>query len=361
MRIDGALNNLLRHEIASLRGARNLAYLSDRFRFLRSVRLATVLQGALVLMGVLCFSVPAGAAEYPDKPIRFLVPYPPGGSTDPIVRIIAQKLTETWKQPFVIDNRGGGGGNVASDIVAKAPADGYTVLLGTVSTICINPALYAKLPFDPVKDLAPVSLIVSGFYLLAAHPSFPAANVSEFIALAKAKHGQFNYASGGAGSAPHLAMELLKQMAKIELAHVPYKGTGPALNDVVGGHVPMLFGSAASILPLMKAGRIKVLAMTGSKRSATMPDIATVAESGYAGFEVDSWYGVLVPAQTPPAIIGALHREIARAAQLPDVRARFAALGLESVGNDPAQFAKIISNDLARWGEVVKRGNVRID
>ena len=301
------------------------------------------------------------AAVYPDKPIRFVVPYPPGGSTDPIVRIVAQKLTETWKEQIVIDNRAGGGGNVASDIVAKAPADGYTVLLGTVSTICINPAIYAKLPFDPVKDLAPVSLIVSGFYLLATHPAFPPASVAELVALAKAKQGSLNYASGGAGSAPHLAMELLKQMAKIDLTHVPYKGTGPALNDVLGGHVPMLFGSAASILPLMKAGRIKVLAMTGAKRSAAMPEIPTVAESGYPGFEVDSWYGMLVPARTPPAIVAALHREVARAVQLPDVRARFAALGLDPVGNDPAQFAKIIGNDLARWAEVVKRGNIRID
>jgi tripartite-type tricarboxylate transporter receptor subunit TctC len=303
----------------------------------------------------------AAADAYPTKPIRFLVPYPPGGSTDPIVRIVAQKLTEAWKEQIVIDNRAGGGGNVATDLVAKASPDGYTVLLGTVSTICINPSLYQKLPFDPVKDLAPVSLIVSGFYLLAAHPAFAPASVAELVALARAKQGQLNYASGGAGSAPHLAMELLKQMAKIELTHVPYKGTGPALNDVLGGHVPMLFGSAASILPLMKAGRIKVLAMTGSKRSNTMPEIPTVAEAGYPGFEVDSWYGVLAPARTPPPIVSALHREIARIVQLPDVRARFAALGLEPVGNDPAQFAKIISNDLARWAGVVKRGNIRID
>ncbi len=315
---------------------------------------------ALLLAGAFCAGAVL-AADYPGKPIRFLVPYPPGGSTDPIVRILAQKLTETWQQQFVIDNRGGGGGNVASDIVAKAPADGYTVLLGTVSTICINPALYAKLPFDAVKDLAPVSLIVSGFYLLATHPSFQPANVAELVALARSKQGQLNYASGGAGSAPHLAMELLKQMARVELVHVPYKGTGPALNDVLGGHVPMLFGSATSILPLMKAGRIKVLAMTGSKRSGTMPEIPTVAESGYPGFEVDSWYGVLAPARTPVAIVNALHREVARAVQLPDVRARFAALGLEPVGNEPAQFAKIIGNDLARWAAVVRQGNIRID
>ena len=206
-----------------------------------------------------------------------------------------------------------------------------------------------------------VSLIVSGFYLLATHPSFAAASVADLVAVARSKPGQLNYASGGAGSAPHLAMELLKQMAKIELTHVPYKGTGPALNDVVGGHLPMLFGSAASILPLAKANRVKVLAMTGAKRSATMPEIPTVAEGGFPGFEVDSWYGMLAPARTPPAVMATLHREVARAVQLPDVRARFAALGLEPVGNDPAQFAKIIRNDLARWADVVRRGNIRID
>lgn len=317
-----------------------------------------------ILLAAAFAVTPCGAVaadRYPDKPIRFLVPYPPGGSTDPIVRIVSQKLSEAWKEQIVIDNRGGGGGNVASDIVAKAPADGYTVLLGTVSTICINPALYPKLPFDPVKDLAPVSLIVSGFYLLATHPSFAGASVADLVAVARSKPGQLNYASGGAGSAPHLAMELLKQMAKIELTHVPYKGTGPALNDVVGGHLPMLFGSAASILPLAKANRVKVLAMTGAKRSATMPEIPTVAEGGFPGFEVDSWYGMLAPARTPPAVMATLHREVARAVQLPDVRARFAALGLEPVGNDPAQFAKIIRNDLARWADVVRRGNIRID
>jgi tripartite-type tricarboxylate transporter receptor subunit TctC len=317
-----------------------------------------------ILLAAALAVTPCGAVaadRYPDKPIRFLVPYPPGGSTDPIVRIVSQKLSEAWKEQIVIDNRGGGGGNVASDIVAKAPADGYTVLLGTVSTICINPALYPKLPFDPVKDLAPVSLIVSGFYLLATHPSFAAASVADLVAVARSKPGHLNYASGGAGSAPHLAMELLKQMAKIELTHVPYKGTGPALNDVVGGHLPMLFGSAASILPLAKANRVKVLAMTGAKRSATMPEIPTVAEGGFPGFEVDSWYGMLAPARTPPAVMATLHREVARAVQLPDVRARFAALGLEPVGNDPAQFAKIIRNDLARWADVVRRGNIRID
>ena len=310
----------------------------------------------------LATAMPGYAAEgYPTKPIRFLVPYPPGGSTDPIVRVIGQHLSEAWGQQVVVDNRGGAGGNMATDTVAKAPADGYTLLLGTVSTISINPSLYAKLPFDPVKDLQAVSLVASGLYLLATNPGFPAASVKDLVAVAKSKPGQINYASGGAGSAPHLAMELLKQMAGIDVTHIPYKGTGPALTDVIAGHVPMLFGSAVSILPLAKAGRVKVLAMTGKQRSKAMPDIPTVAEAGYPGFEVDSWYGVLVPARTPRPVVAALHKEIARIVDSPDVRSRFTALGLEAVGNTPEEFAQIIKHDLTRWARVVKSGRVRVD
>ena len=331
-------------------------------------RIQRIAAGCSMAVAAMAGALQVGAAHaadtgawVPTKPIRFLNPYPPGGSTDPIVRIIGQKLTDVWKQQIVIDSRGGGGGNVATDLVAKANPDGNTVLLGTVSTICINPALYQNLPFDTAKDFAPVSLIVSGFYVLAANLQFPPNNVQELIALARSKQGGLNYASGGAGSAPHLAMELLKQMAKVEIQHIPYKGTGPALTDMMGGHVPVLFGSAASIVALQKAGRLKVLAMTGAKRSSTMPDIPTVAESGYPGFEVDSWYGLLLPAKTPKAIVDAFHQEVAKAVQMPDVRARFTGLGLEPIGNDPAQFGRIIRNDLARWSEVVKRGSVRVD
>jgi tripartite-type tricarboxylate transporter receptor subunit TctC len=330
------------------------------------MRMANIRSCSALALVVTAFAtaIPATAAAadaYPTKPIRFLVPYPPGGSTDPIVRVIGQHLSETWGQQVVVDNRGGAGGNLANETVAKAPPDGYTLLLGTVSTISINPSLYAKLPFDPVKDLQAVSLVVSGFYLLATNPAFPATSVKELVAVAKSKPGQINYASGGAGSAPHLAMELLKQMAGINVAHIPYKGTGPALTDVVAGHVPMLFGSAVSVLPLAKAGRVKVLAMTGRQRSKAMPDIPTIAEAGYPGFEVDSWYGVLVPARTPRPIVAALHKEIARTVDSPDVRSRFAALGLDPVGNTPEEFAQIIRQDLARWAKVVKGGGIRID
>lgn len=299
-------------------------------------------------------------AAYPNRPIRFLVPYPPGGSTDPIVRIVGQRMGEALGQQMVVDNRGGGSGNIANEIVARAQPDGYTVLLGTVSTISINASLFPKLAYDPVADLAPVSLIVSGFYLLAAHPSFPGNTVGDLVNMARAKQGQMVYASGGTGSAPHLAMELLRQMAKVDLVHVSYKGTGPALNDLLGGHVPVLFGSSASIVGLMKAGRVKVLATTAARRTASLPDVPTVAEQGFPGYEVDAWYGMFAPARTPPAVIATLHREVVAALRITDVRTRLGALGLEMVGDSPAEFARTVRTDLDRWARVVKQGNVRV-
>jgi tripartite-type tricarboxylate transporter receptor subunit TctC len=323
--------------------------------------LSCLAAAAMLFLPELAAAQKAGPADYPNRPVRVIVPQAAGGGVDVVARSVTQKLTETWGQQVVIDNRSGAAGNIANDIVAKSAADGYTLLLGTVSTISINPSLFPKLPFDPVADFQPVSLVVSGFYLLAAHPGFQASSVRDLVALAKAKPGQLNYASGGGGSAPHLAMELLKQMARIEVAHVPYKGTGPALTDVVAGHVPMLFGSAVSILQLQKTGRVKVLAMTGKQRSKSMPDIPTVAESGFPGFEVDSWYGILAPARTSRPILTALHREIVRATQAPDVRSRFVSLGLEPVASTPEEFARIIKEDLARWAKVVKAGNIRAD
>ena len=317
---------------------------------------------ALVVAGAITCNI-AGAAEapavYPTKPIRLLVPYPPGGSTDPIVRIVGQRMGESLGQQLVVDNRGGASGNIANEITARASPDGYTALLGTVSTISINATLFPNLPYDPIKDLAPVSLIVSGFYLLVVHPTFAAGSVQELVSLARSMNGKLVYASGGTGSAPHLAMELLAQMAKIELTHVPYKGTGPALNDLVGGHVPVLFGSMASIVPLMKAGRVKVLATTAAKRTSGLPNVPTIAEAGYPGYEVDAWYGLFVPAKTPASVVNTLHREVVNALQNPDVRSRLNGLGLEPVGNSPAEYAAIVKKDLERWATVIKRGNVR--
>ena len=276
-----------------------------------------------------------------------------------IVRTIGQHLGETWGQQLVPDHRGGAGGNIATEIAARSAPDGHTLLLGTVSTICINPSLYRKLPFDPVADLQPISLVVSGYYLLAVNPAVPATNVKELVALAKSK--PLNYASGGAGSAPHLAMELLKQMAQVDINHIAYKVTGPALTDVIAGHVPMLFGSATSVLPAGKAGRVRILAMTGRERAKSMPEIPTVAESGYPGFEVDAWYGALAPARTAKEIVSQLNREIVRVTQTPEVRQRFLALGLEPVGTTPQDFGRVIKQDLVRWSTVVNRAGIRLD
>ena len=299
------------------------------------------------------------ASVYPSKPIRFLIPYPPGGSTDVIVRTIGQHLSEAWGQQLVPDHRGGAGGNIATEIAARSAPDGYTLLVGTVSTICINPSLYSKLPFDPVADLQPVSLVVSGYYLLAVNPAVPASNVKELVAIAKSK--PLNYASGGAGSAPHLAMELLKQMGQVDMNHIAYKGPAPALTDVIAGHVPVLFGSATSVLPAGKAGRVRILAITGRERAKSMPDIPTVAESGYPGFEVDAWYGVLAPARTPKDIVARLNREIVLLTKTPEVRQRFMALGLEPVGSTPEDFGRVIKQDLARWSKVVTHAKIRLD
>jgi tripartite-type tricarboxylate transporter receptor subunit TctC len=315
-----------------------------------------------MLVGACAQSLPRIAnaeSPYPSKPIRFVVPYPPGGSTDVIVRTIGQHLTETWGQQLVPDHRGGAGGNIATEIAARSAPDGYTLLLGTVSTICINPSLYPKLPFDSVRDLQPVSLVVSGYYLLAVNTSIPVTNVKELVALAKAK--PLNYASGGAGSAPHLAMELLKQMAQVDMNHIVYKGTAPALTDVIAGHVPVLFGSTASVLPAGKAGRVRILAITGRERSKSMPEIPTVAESGYPGFEVNAWYGVLVPARTPKDIVSRLNREIVRVTQAPDVRNRFLTLGYDPVGSTSEDFARVIQQDLARWSKVVRQARIKLD
>jgi len=317
---------------------------------------------SLVFAGAAISNVAAAAeapSVYPTKPIRLLVPYPPGGSTDPIVRIVGQRMGEALGQQLVVDNRGGASGNIANETTARASPDGYTALLGTVSTISINATLFPNLSYDPIKDLAPVSLIVSGFYLLVVHPTFAAGSVQELVSLARSMNGKLVYASGGTGSAPHLAMELLAQVAKIELTHVPYKGTGPALNDLVGGHVPVLFGSTASIVPLMKAGRVKVLATTAAKRTSGLPSVPTIAEAGYPGYEVDAWYGLFVPAKTPAPIVNTLHREVVNALQNPDVRSRLSGLGLELVGNSPAEFATIVKKDLERWAAVIKRGNIR--
>jgi tripartite-type tricarboxylate transporter receptor subunit TctC len=306
----------------------------------------------------------AAAAEapavYPTKPIRLLVPYPPGGTTDPLVRIVGQRMGEALGQQLVVDNRGGASGNIANETTARASPDGYTVLLGTVSTISINATLFPNLSYDPIKDLAPVSLIVSGFYLLAVHPTFAASSVQELVNLARSANGKLVYASGGAGSAPHLAMELLAQMAKIELTHVPYKGTGPRAERSRRRTCADAFWRHRASRAVDEGGpRESPRLPRRRKRTSSLPTVPTIAEAGYPGYEVDAWYGLFVPAKTPAPIVNTLHREVVNALQNPDVRSRLSGLGLEPVGNSPTEFAAIVKRDLERWAAVIKRGNIR--
>jgi len=304
--------------------------------------------------------VPAKGQAYPTKPIRLIVPFTPGSTTDTLARIVGQQLTKTWSQQVVLDNRAGAGGIIGADIVAKAAADGYTLLIVSGSH-AINPSLYSKLPFDTVKDFTPVTLVGSAPLVVVAHPSFPAASIRELIALAKARPRQFHYASGGNGTVSHLTMELFKSMAGVDLVHVPYKGGGPVLSAILSGEVQLTPLGILVGMPHVKAGKLKALAVTGSRRSPVAPEIPTVAESGVPGFAAIGWWGVLAPAGTSKTIVTRLHHEIARLLQAPDVRDRLASDGIETAGNSPEEFDAYIRQEIATWAKVVKESGARID
>lgn len=320
-------------------------------RFLRIVILflASLASGAL------------WAQSYPARPIRFVVPFAPGGPTDILARAVGQKLTDAFGQTIVIENRGGAGGNIGAEVVARSPADGYTMLMGATSTHAINPSLYRKLSFDPVKDFAPVSLVANTPSLLAVHPALPVRTIKDLIALAKARPGQLSYASAGNGTSNHLAGVLLSMMAGIDMVHVPYKGSGPALVDVISGQVPMMFNNTASVMPHVTAGKLRAVALASLERSALLPDIPTVAESGLPGFEVRSWHGVFVPAGTPRDIVNRLSNEIVRAVRAADVKSRLNAQGVELVGSSPEAFAEFVKKELAKWAKVVSQSGARAD
>ncbi|HYC48121.1 MAG TPA: tripartite tricarboxylate transporter substrate binding protein [Burkholderiales bacterium] len=301
------------------------------------------------------------AQAYPTKPVRMIVPFPAGGATDIVGRLIAQKLTESWGQQVIVDNRGGAGGTIGSDAAAKSAPDGYTMIVGTSSTHAIAPSLYTKLAYDPVRDFAPVTLIANATILLAVHPSLPAKNVKELIGLARKQPNALSFASSGNGGISHLVGEHFKSLAGIQMLHVPYKGDTPALADLVGGQVHLMFGTAVSFLPHVKAGRLNALAVTNAKRSPIAPNAPTVAESGLPGFEALQWFGVFVPAGTPREIIARLNGEIVKAVRLPDVRERMTSLGAEVVGSTPEQFAAFQKADMAKWAKVVKQSGAKIE
>jgi tripartite-type tricarboxylate transporter receptor subunit TctC len=300
-------------------------------------------------------------AAYPSKPVRMIVPFPAGGATDIVGRLVAQKLTEGWSQQVIVDNRGGAGGTIGSEVAARSAPDGYTILVGTSSTHAIAPSLYTKLGYDPVRDYAPVTLIANATILLAVHPSVPARNVRELIALAKSQPDSLSFASSGNGGISHLVGEQFDAMAGIRMLHVPYKGDTPALTDLVSGQVHLMFGTAVSFLPYVKSHRLNALAVTNPKRSPIVPDVPTIAESGLPGFEALQWFGIFAPAGTPREVVARLNADIVKALRLPDVRERMTALGAEIVGSSPEQFAAFQKADTAKWAKIVKTSGAKIE
>ncbi len=312
----------------------------------------------LLTAAMASFVVTTQAQPYPAKPIRIVVPFPAGGNADIFARAYAQKLGDAWKQTPIVDNRAGAAGIIGSQFVARAPADGYTLLFGTTGTHTTNPAVYAKLPYDPVKDFAPVSNFADSPFLLVVHPSVPANTLQGLVALAKSRPGQLDYASFGAGSSAHLAGEMLRTMAGINIVHVAYKGGPPAVTDLVGGHVSLMFNSLPAVLPLVKAERLRALAVASARRAPTLPELPTFTEAGLSGFEAGSWYGVLAPAGTPREAITKLHAETVRMLALPDIKQKLATEGAEAIGNTPEEFAAQIQRDMARWAKVARDAKI---
>jgi tripartite-type tricarboxylate transporter receptor subunit TctC len=319
---------------------------------------------ARFLVATMALGLLAGGAQahtYPSKPIRLVVPFPPGGTTDILARTVGQKMTEVWGQPVVIDNRPGAGGNIGSDQVAKAAPDGYTLLMGTISTHAINPSLYKKLPFDPVRDFAPVSRIGTLPNILIVHPSVPVTSVKELIELAKSKPGELNFASSGVGTSLHLSGELFNSMAGVKLVHVPYKGSSPALADLLGGQVKIMFDNLPSALPHVKAGKLKPLAVTSAKRATVLPEVPTVMESGLPGFEVTSWFAVFVPAKPPTEIVAKLNGEIVKILNSGDVKEKLAQIGVDPAPTTPEALAAFAKAETEKWGKVVKATGASAD
>jgi tripartite-type tricarboxylate transporter receptor subunit TctC len=321
-----------------------------------------VLVGTALALGVLANPVPALAqsAAYPDKPVRFVVPYPPGGGTDVIARIVQERFQSQLGQPILIDNKGGAGGSVGSELVARAPADGYTVLF-TLSSHTINPAIFPKLSFDTVKDFEPVGTVASLPQILVANNQVPANTVAELVALAKAKPGTLSYASVGNGSPGHLAGELFKIRTGTQMTHIPYRGGGPAVTDVIGGQVPLLWVSIPAAAQFVKTGKLKALAVSTLKRSSAFPDVPTVQETGIADFEVDSWYAMFVPARTPQPVIDRLNRALNAIVAEPAIREKLLAQGAEGVGGTPQALGRTVAAELPKWAKLARDANIKAD
>jgi len=316
---------------------------------------------AAALAASLALAVPTFAQQYPTRPVRFVVPFAPGGSTDTLARTMGVKLADALGQQVVVDNRPGANGDIGMLIVARAPADGHTIVLGYIANLAIAPSLQAKMPYNPLIDFAPITQPASSPNVLTAHPSVPARNLQELIALAKSKPGELSFASTGVASVGHLTGELLNHLAGIKITHVPYKGSGQAVTDLLGGHVQIMFSGFSSTLHHIKAGKLRALAVTGAKRSAALAEVPTIAEQGFPGVEATAWYGVLAPAGTPKPVIARLHDELVTILKLPDVTQRLSGLGFEIVGSTPEAFGAYIRSETTKWEKVVKASGAKPD
>jgi tripartite-type tricarboxylate transporter receptor subunit TctC len=319
----------------------------------------------LALFGLLIAITSFGATEsraqsFPSKSVRLIVPFPPGGPADVLGRVYAEKLSAAWSQSVIVENRAGAAGNIGSDMTAKAAPDGYTILL-IASSHVINSALYDKLPYDPIKDFTPLSQVAYYSLVLVAHPSVPAQSLSELVALAKAQPGKLALVSAGNGTPTHLTAELFRTAAQIDFLHVPYKGAAPATNDLLAGQGQLMFNNPVSALPHVTAGKLKALAVTGTQRSTLAPDIPTVAESGYPGFEAGTWYAFLAPAGLPPEISKKLSRDIVAITKQDDLKTRFAKMGIEALGGTPEQLSEVMQADLVKWSAVIRNANIKLD
>ena len=314
---------------------------------------------ALLLAALCSFGLALAQAPFPSKPIRLIVTSPPGGSNDILNRILGAKLAELLAQPVLIDNRPGASGFVAAEMVAKSPPDGYTLLAATEATLVANPLFFRKVPYDPQRDFAPVTIAVEIGYVLLVHPSVPANSVQELIALARSKPGALNYASSGNGSAFHIGMELFKRMAGVDIVHVPFKGSALSVNAMLAGEVQIMLNGTPNGVPLAKSGKLRALAVAGARRSPLAPELPTIAESGLPGYEMSGWFGTVAPAGTPAAVVAALHREYVRALRLPEVRERLESFGFEIVGNTPEEFASRMRSESQRLARVIQESGAK--
>jgi tripartite-type tricarboxylate transporter receptor subunit TctC len=315
-----------------------------------------LLAAALLFPGTLA----AQTDSYPSRPIRIVVAFTAGGTTDIIARLVGKKMTDAWGQPVVIDNRPGAGGNLGSNIVAKAAPDGYTLLIGSVGPLAVNATLYPNMPYDNLKDFAPICLVAEVSNMLVVHPSVPVHSVQDLVELARAKPGTLNYGSTGNGTTGHLSGELLNAQAKIDLVHIPYRGA-TAVTDLLGGQIQLMFATIPSVIQHVRSGSLRAIAVTSSRRSPALPEIPTVAESGYPGFEASSWYGFVAPAGTPDPIIRKLHEMIAKIVNMPDIDEQLSSQGADPVGSSPEEFAQYMRNETEKWAKVVKASGIRLD